>query len=134
VKVLALDHGRARTGVAVSDPTGVLVRPLPTIERIDSAEGRRRLEAVVADERPERIVVGEPRHLSGERGAQAREAAAFAERLRTRFGLPVDLVDERLSTVEAGRRLREAGRRRGGAELDSAAACVLLEAYLAAPR
>jgi len=132
--VLALDHGRARTGVAVSDPTGVLVRPLPAIPRIDSAEGRRTLAEVVETERPERIVVGEPRHLSGARGAQAREAAAFAERLRSRFGLPVDLVDERLSTVEAGRRLRDASRRRGGADLDSAAACVLLDAYLAAPR
>lgn len=128
MKVLALDHGAARTGVAVSDPTGTLARPLPAIPRVDSPEGRRRLDALIADEAPERIVVGEPRSLSGERGAQARSAAGFAARLRSRAGVPVELWDERLTTVEARRRGREAGSR---ADLDSLAACVLLEAYLA---
>jgi len=128
VKVLALDHGAARTGVAVSDPTGTLARPLPAILRIDSPDGRRRLDAVIAAEAPERIVVGEPRSLSGDRGPQARSAAGFAARLRGRAGVPVDLWDERLTTIEARRRAREAGSR---ADLDSLAACVLLEAYLA---
>jgi len=114
--------------VAVSDPTGTLASPLPAIERVDSAAGRARLDALIADLGPQRVVVGEPRHLSGARGAQARAAAAFAERLRARTGLPVDLVDERLTTVEAERRRREGGSR---ADLDSLAACVLLEAYLA---
>jgi putative holliday junction resolvase len=129
VKVLALDHGAARTGVAVSDPTGTLARPLPAIARVDSPGGRRRLDAVIAAEAPERIVVGEPRTLGGERGAQARSAAAFAARLRARAAVPVDLWDERLTTVEARRRGAEAG---SSADLDSLAACVLLEAYLAA--
>jgi putative Holliday junction resolvase len=130
VKVLALDHGPARTGVAVSDPTGTLARPLPAIARVDSPAGRRRLDAVIAEEAPERIVVGEPRTPSGERGAQARSAAGFAARLRARVDVPVDLWDERLTTAEARRRAREAGSR---ADLDSLAACVLLEAYLASP-
>jgi putative Holliday junction resolvase len=129
VKVLALDHGRARTGVAVSDPTGTLARPLPAIPRIDSPNGREALASVVAQERPDLIIVGDPRHLSGARGQQAREAEAFAERLRLRFGLPVELVDERLTTVEASRRAREAGAR---GDLDSLAACVLLEGFLGA--
>ena len=129
MKVLALDHGSARTGVAVSDPTGTIARPLPAIARVDSPVGRRELDAVIAREEPERIVVGEPRSMSGEVGAQARAAAGFAGRLRARTSVPVDLWDERLTTVEAGRRGREGGSR---ADRDSRAACVLLEAYLAA--
>ena len=128
MKVLALDHGAVRTGVAVSDPTGTLARPLPAIARIDSPAGRRRLDAVIAAEAPARIVVGEPRTLAGERGAQARSAAGFAARLRARVDVPVDLWDERLTTVEARRRGGEGGSQ---ADLDSLAACVLLEAYLA---
>ncbi|MEW6581156.1 MAG: RuvX/YqgF family protein, partial [Actinomycetota bacterium] len=77
MKVLALDHGASRTGVAVSDPTGTLARPLPAIRRVDSPAGRAVLADVVAREAPERIVVGDPRHLSGARGRQAKEAAAF---------------------------------------------------------
>lgn len=128
MKVLALDHGRARTGVAVSDPTGTIVRPLPAIHRVDSAAGRRALEAVIAREGPEAIVVGDPRSLSGERGEQARTAGGFAGRLRGRVAVPVHMWDERLTTVEAKRRGAEGGSR---ADLDSMAACVLLEAYLA---
>jgi putative Holliday junction resolvase len=131
VRVLALDHGRARTGVAVSDPTGTLASPLPAIARVDSPAGRARLEALIAELAPERILVGEPTLLSGARGEQARAARAFAERLRARVAPPVELVDERLSTVEAERRGREGGAR---ADIDSLAACVLLESYLAARR
>ncbi len=130
MKLLALDHGRARTGVAVTDPTGTLVRPLPAIARVDSPAGMRVLTDIVDRERPERIIVGEPLLMSGERGAQARAAAGFADRVRGRFGIPVELVDERLSTREASRRLNEAGNRSGAADLDSAAACVLLESVL----
>jgi putative Holliday junction resolvase len=129
VKVLALDHGSARTGVAVSDPTGTIARPLAAIARVDAPAGRRQLDALIAAEAPERIVVGEPRSLSGERGAQARAAAGFAGRLRARVTVPVDLWDERLTTIEAARRAREGGSR---ADIDSLAACVLLDAYLAA--
>lgn len=133
MKVLALDHGSARTGVAVSDPTGTLARPLPAIRRVDSAEGMRTLAELIAREAPERIVVGEPRLMSGQRGAQARVARGFARRLRAEVDVPVELMDERLTTAEAARRRDEGGRRRGGApDLDSLAACVLLEAYLRA--
>ena len=131
MKLLALDHGRARTGVAVTDPTGTLARPLPAIARVDSHVGMRALVEVIAREKPERIIVGEPRLMSGDRGAQARAAAGFADRVRGRFGIPVELVDERLSTREASRRLAESGsRKRGGPDLDSVAACILLEAFL----
>ncbi len=128
---MAIDHGSARSGVAVSDPTGTLARPLRVIERIDSPSGQRMLLRVIADEAPEAILVGDPRLLSGRRGAQAEVAAAFAERLRAQVDVPVTLVDERLTTTEASRRRDEAGGpRKGGPALDSLAACVLLEAYL----
>lgn len=129
MKVLALDHGSARTGVAVSDPTGTIARPLPAIARVDAPAGRRALDALIRAEAPDLIVVGEPRSLSGERGAQARVAAGFAGRLRARTSVPVEMWDERLTTVEAARRGREGGSRAG---IDSLAACVLLEAFLAA--
>lgn len=131
MKVLALDHGPARTGVAVSDPTGTVARPLPAIRRVDSPAGREALDRLIAAEAPERILVGDPRGLSGARGRQARTAGGFAERLRGRVAAPVELVDERLTTVEAARRRAESGAR---AELDSLAACVLLEGYLASRR
>ncbi len=129
MRVLALDHGKARTGVAVSDPTGTLASPLPAIARVDSPQGRARLDALIADLAPARILVGDPRLLSGRPGEQARAARAFAERLRARVDPPVEMVDERLTTVEAERRRRESGSR---ADLDSLAACLLLESYLAA--
>jgi putative Holliday junction resolvase len=129
VKVLALDHGAARTGVAVSDPTGTLVRPLRAIRKVDTTAGAAALDEVIAAEAPERIVVGDPRRLDGGAGGQSRVARRFAERLRARAGVPVDLYDERLTTAEAERRRRESGSR---ADADSLAACVLLEAYLSA--
>ena len=112
----------------MSDPTGTIARPLPPIRRVETREGRAELDRVIADAAPDLIVVGEPRHLSGEVGAQARGAAAFAERLRRRSGIPVELADERLTTVEAGRRAAESG---SATSLDSLAACLLLEAFLA---
>lgn len=124
---MAIDHGRARAGLAVSDATGTIVRPLDPIIRIDTPEGWAALERVVREHAPDVIVVGEPILMSGARGSQWRHASRFAARVRTRLDVPVALLDERLTTVEATRRLREVGSR---ASVDSAAACVLLEAYL----
>jgi putative Holliday junction resolvase len=82
---------------------------------------------VIAETEPQLIVVGEPRHLSGAKGQQVRAAALFAQRLRARLDIPVELVDERLTTVEASRRADESGTR---TNIDSLAACVLLESFL----
>lgn len=82
---------------------------------------------MIAETQPQLILVGEPRHLSGAAGQQAQSAAAFAERLRARHAIPVELVDERLTTVEATRRAHESGSR---TNIDSLAACVLLESFL----
>ena len=103
MKVLALDYGSARTGVAVSDPTGTLARPLGTVEQAATEDGMKHLVDLVRAEEPERVVVGLPLTLRGERGAQARETERFVERLRARLGVPVETFDERFTTTLAQR-------------------------------
>jgi putative Holliday junction resolvase len=102
MKVLALDYGSARTGVAVSDPTGTLARPRGSVARVGDQDGFDRLVAVIAAEEPDLVVVGLPLTLRGERGEQARETTAFVERLRTAVEPRVELWDERFTSVLAG--------------------------------
>jgi putative Holliday junction resolvase len=101
VKVMALDYGSARTGVAVSDPTGTLARPLGTIDRVGEPAGFDRLLEVIRVEQPERLVVGLPLTLRGEHGAQARETERFVESLRGATDVPVESYDERFTSVLA---------------------------------
>ena len=101
MKVLALDFGSARTGVAVSDPTGTVARPLTTVERATTAGGFAKLLAVIEAEAPELIVVGMPLTLRGEHGEQARATAAFVDRLRRGIATPVETYDERFTSVLA---------------------------------
>jgi putative Holliday junction resolvase len=123
-RVLALDHGSARCGCAVSDPSGTLARVLPAVERPDTRAGLAALAAVVDEQEAERVVVGLPLTLAGEEGPQALEARVFAERLARRLTVPVELHDERLTT-------RLAERTGGRGDADSRAAAHLLESYLA---
>jgi putative pre-16S rRNA nuclease len=102
VKVLALDYGSARTGVAVSDPSGTVARPAGVVERAATERGFARLLALIADERPERVVVGLPLTLRGDHGEQARETERFIERLRRAIQIPVETYDERFTSVLAG--------------------------------
>jgi putative Holliday junction resolvase len=103
LKILALDYGSARTGVAVSDPTGTLARPLCTVERAATDEGLRRLRDLVREEQAERVVVGLPLTLRGEVGAQAEETNRFVEQLRAALDVPVETLDERFTTTLAKR-------------------------------
>jgi putative transcription antitermination factor YqgF len=98
VKVVALDYGSARTGVAVSDPTGTLARPIGVIERVGTPAGLERLVELIASEGAERIVVGMPLTLRGERGEQAAETEAFLDELRRAVDVPVEGFDERFTT------------------------------------
>jgi putative Holliday junction resolvase len=123
VKVLALDYGSARTGVAVSDPTGTVARPLGVVEQAASKDGIARLVELAREEDVERIVVGLPITLRGEHGAQAEETDRFVELLRAAVDLPVESFDERFTT-----KLAEASETR--AEQDSVAAAHLLSSYL----
>jgi putative holliday junction resolvase len=101
VKVLALDFGSARTGVAVSDPTGTVARPAGMVDRAATDAGFARLVAVIGAEQPELVVVGMPLTLRGEHGEQARETAGFVERLRAALDVPVETYDERFTSVLA---------------------------------
>jgi putative Holliday junction resolvase len=98
VKVLALDYGSARTGVAVSDPTATLARPVGVVEHAATEAGLRRLAELVRTEAAERVVVGLPLTLGGERGEQARETERFVEALRASLDVPVETFDERFTT------------------------------------
>jgi putative holliday junction resolvase len=123
VRVLALDHGTARIGCAISDPSGTLATPLPTIEPPEP----RSVAELVATYGVERVVVGLPLHLSGEEGAQVELVRTFCAELEAVLDVPVETYDERLTT-----RMAEASRREGAtAPPDSLAAAHLLQAYLA---
>jgi putative Holliday junction resolvase len=102
LKVMALDFGSARTGVAVSDPTGTLARPMTTIQRATTDDGFAELLAVIAAEEPELVVVGMPLTLRGEHGEQARATDEFVERLRGAISAPIETFDERFTSVLAG--------------------------------
>ncbi len=126
MKVLALDYGSARTGVAVSDPTATLARPLGVVERAGSEAGLARVVDLARSEEVDRIVVGLPVTLRGERGAQAEETERFVAALAAAADVPVETWDERFTTrLAAGS--AAAGAR---AEEDALAAAHLLTSYL----
>ena len=123
MRALALDYGAARTGVAVSDATGTLARPVGVVERAASEAGLDRVLALVAEYEADVVVVGLPLTLRGERGAQARETEAFVEALRARLAVPVETEDERFTTTLA----QQTG---GRAPEDALAAAHLLQGWL----
>ena len=122
MKVIAVDYGSARTGVAVSDPTGTIARPLGVVERAGGEVGLRRLAELIRAEGAERVVVGLPLTLRGERGEQARETETFLEALRAAVDVPVESFDERFTTRLA--------QQSGDEPEDARAAAHLLSSYL----
>jgi putative Holliday junction resolvase len=123
LRVLALDYGSARCGVAVSDPSGTLATPLEPVLKPGTKRGLQRIAQLVGELGAERIVVGLPVSLGGGDSAQTRETRSFADRLQAAVDVPVELYDERFTTALAQR----AG---GTAALDSRAAAVLLDEWL----
>ena len=128
MKVLALDYGSARTGVAVSDPTGTVARPVGVVERAATEAGLARLAELVRTENPERIVVGLPLTLRGERGEQAIETERFVEALRAAVDVPIESFDERFTTDLAQQTAQSIGSR--AAPEDAIAAAHLLSGWL----
>ena len=122
---MALDYGAARTGVAISDATGTLARPLTVVARAASEAGLQELAALVAAEGAERIVVGLPLTLRGEEGLQANETSLFVDALRAAVDVPVESFDERFTTALA------ASGPSARAPEDARAAAHLLESWLA---
>jgi putative Holliday junction resolvase len=132
MRVLGLDIGEKRIGVALSDPQGLLAGALTIIERRDSATDIQAIVNLVEKHGVERIVVGLPRSLNGSIGQQAEKVQAFSEMLRQKVDVPVESWDERLSTVAAERLLIEVGARRAKRKKhrDAIAASFILQGYL----
>jgi putative Holliday junction resolvase len=142
MRVLAIDYGTVRIGLALSDPTGTLARPLDFLpvpaqmgEKAERKLARSVLE-IATKEKAERLLIGVPRHMNGDWGPEADRVKAFAAKIQEQTKLPLEFCDERLSTVQATRQLHEAGRdsRAQRTRIDSAAAAVLLQAWLDAKR
>ena len=124
MRVLAVDYGKARTGLAVSDETGLIARPVAVVERVRTEAGMGTMLERIAELRPERIVVGLPLTLKGEHGSQAAETLDFIHELEARCPIPIETYDERFTTAMA---VRGRGSRNGD---DAVAAAHLLEGYL----
>lgn len=131
-RILAVDWGERRVGLALSDPAGIIATGLATLEVKSPEQAVARVAEVAQEHEVERIVVGLPLLMSGELGEAAESAQRFARSLATRCKLPVDTYDERLTSALSERRLREVGVRTGHARsrVDQGAAVALLESYL----
>ena len=132
MRILAIDPGSKRVGVALSDPTATIAQALRTLPAEPAATLPSRIAQVARDHEAARIVVGLPKRLDGSRGPEAKAAQQLADAIRTESGLPVELVDERLSTVAAERSLIAGGVRRDKRRLsvDRVAATLILQAHL----
>jgi putative Holliday junction resolvase len=132
-RVMGVDVGTVRVGLALSDPTGTLASPLETLKRAKDGSDLDRLVSLVVEHEVTEVVVGEPVHLSGASGTSAADAGAYAQALADRIpDVPVQLIDERLSTVTAASHLREGGidSRKQRSVIDQAAAVVILQQFL----
>jgi len=133
MRILAIDHGTARIGLALSDPTGTLARPLPFVPvNKGDAKLAREIATLAQKEQAQLILLGLPRHMNGSLGDAAAKVQAFATALGHATKIPIKLIDERLSTVQASRQLHEAGKdaRAQRGHIDSESAAVLLQGYL----
>jgi putative Holliday junction resolvase len=134
-RLLGLDVGEKRVGVALCDETQTLARPLLTLRRASKKEDFATLAALCHKHAIEKVIVGLPRTLRGEEGPQARRVRRYADELRSALNLPIEFWDERYSSVEAQERLTASGRKaRAKGEIDSAAAAIVLQEYLDAMR
>ena len=129
-RILGVDFGRARIGIAVSDELGLLAHPVTTIPA--SREAAKQIDEIVREKNVERVVIGLPRHMNGSVGEAAGEALAFAEKLRKLLPCEVVTWDERLTTIAANRALRDGGRKTRDSRnvVDQVAAQMILQGYL----
>ena len=129
---IAFDYGDVRIGVAISDPDSILASPLTTLSSGDPKLFTQ-ISELLAEHEPIAIYVGEPLNLSGQASSSAQKAVAFAEKLHSQFGIPVTMIDERLSTVSATSAMRQSGLNAKDArsKIDMAAAVAILEQGLA---
>jgi len=130
--ILALDYGRRRIGLAVSDPLGIAAHGLPTLERQDVESDIEAIVALIRERKADRVVIGMPFNMDGTSGPQAAEVKDFSDRLAAVAGMPVEAVDERLSTYEAQEGLKQMGikAKNWRRYVDQLAAKVILTRYL----
>ena len=128
--ILGIDFGRARIGLAISDELRLLAHPLETLP--GNKDTAKKIAEIIRERKIDKIVVGVPRHMSGEIGEAAKEALEFANKLRAQVPCPVETWDERLTTVAAERALRGAGKksRKTRNIIDQVAAQMILQGYL----
>lgn len=134
-KIMGLDYGSKTVGVAISDALGITAQAVETIFRKEENKLRKtcaRIEELIREQNVEKIVLGLPKHMNNDIGERAEHALAFGEMLRRRTGLPVVMWDERLTTVEAERTLKEREVRREDRKkyVDQIAAVLILQGYL----
>ncbi|EJY57015.1 Holliday junction resolvase YqgF [Alicyclobacillus hesperidum URH17-3-68] len=136
MRTLAVDYGERRVGIALSDPTGLIASALTVIQRETDEQVVDVIAGLVVEHGVDRIIVGNPITMKGEVGEKAQKAASFAQQLRERVSIPVELFDERLTTVSAERALLEGDvrRKRRRSIIDAVAATILLQNYLDAHR
>ena len=132
MRVLGLDVGERRIGVALSDPLGLTAQRLTVLTRHGSAEDLDAVRSLVAEHGVERVIVGLPLTMRGARGPQAQRIAAFADALRRQVSVPVEYIDERLTTVQGERALlaTDTSRRKRKQVIDQVAAQLILQQYL----
>ena len=131
-RILAIDYGRKRIGLALSDELGITAQPLLTLSRVNRRQDLRRLREICRQYGVAHILLGHPLHITGEAGEMAQEAGRFAARLKTELGIETELLDERLTTWEAEQTLAEmkSSSRRKRTSVDDVAAALLLREYL----
>ncbi len=132
LRILALDLGKKRIGLALSDPLGITAQGLPNVERKNKRADFAALDRIIREKEVELILLGNPLNMSGSEGRQSGWVREFAGALAAHTGLPVKLWDERLTTVEASRVLRESGIgiEKRAAAVDRLSAVILLQSYL----
>ncbi len=132
MRILALDHGTVRVGVAVSDELGMIARPLEFILAEPWEGFIARFNQLLAELHPEQIIVGMPRNMDGSMGPAAEKVRVFIERMRETVSVPIRTWDERLTTVQAQRMLRQSGHKAKDqkGKMDQTAAAIILQSYL----
>ncbi|MDB5082069.1 MAG: Holliday junction resolvase YqgF [Chloroflexi bacterium] len=136
MRYLCLDPGRKRIGVAVSDETGLIASPVGVIQVGDRAQVFKQVLRHIEEQEAGKLIIGLPLHMNGDEGIEAARARDFARQLSKLTKIPIDFMDERLTSVEADRLMQEAGvkREKRKANIDARAAAIILQTYLDAER
>ncbi len=132
MRILGIDYGEKRIGVAISDPLEIIAQGLPTINRTVISADLESLRKIIADREVDEIVIGLPKNMNNTLGQKATEALEFVEALKSKVSLPVHMLDERLSTVMGNKALMEGGlsRKKRKTKVDMVAAQLILQKYL----